>query len=350
MSPLPEPVDLDRPADLPAALEVFFAPHQGADGFSNPWGAASVRGVGEVLRWQLQSNPFKAAKRRRPSLPVARDPADAFHTLDEGARIQWLGHATVLVEVDGVVALIDPIFGRAGVVPRAVPAPLSVDALPHVDAVLLSHGHRDHMDAPSLRALARRFGEALLFVTPLGLGRSLPREARRVVELDWWQRVEVRGVSLNLVPAQHWHQRGPLDRNRALWGGWVIRGSRSVYHSGDTGWFGGFEAIGRVFPGIDVASLPLGAYEPRWFMGEQHMSPEDSARAFHALGARHFMAMHWGTYDLTDEPLDHGPWVLLPEVLAAQEIALERVHVMAHGGALGFVRDAIEPVERAGPA
>ena len=331
---LPEPsaVPLDA---LSPELRVVAEPRRLPDGtWANPWADHPPRGLAQVLRWKAGKNAFAEARRRRPTLPVHADPVGAWNALPPGARVQWLGHASVLVQIDGLTALIDPIFGKAGpVVPRLVPAPRRVDALPRVDVVLISHGHYDHLDAASCAALKAHFDP--LFCVPSGLSGCLPRGAR-VVELSWWRAVRQQGVDLCFVPAQHWHRRGLNDMNRALWGGWVIRGSRSLYHSGDTGFFLGFAAIGAVFPGIDVAVLPLGAYEPRWFMSEQHMAPEASADAWAALGARAMLGMHWGTFDLTDEPLDHGPRELLPPALAERGLNPAHAFVLAHGGALSF--------------
>ncbi|MCB9744184.1 MAG: MBL fold metallo-hydrolase [Alphaproteobacteria bacterium] len=339
---LPEVLTLTPPEDLPEQDRVWFDPHQDARGrFFNPWGVNNERGFFDVVKWKLGGkSPFSDAG--PPTIPVAARPQHVLSSLGEGGRVMWLGHASLFVEIDGVAALIDPIFGWAGPAARLTPAPLGVDELPHVDMVLISHGHRDHLDAASLKALAKRFGPELLWVVPLGLGRSLPAGARRVVELDWWQQVDVRGVAVTLVPAQHWHQRTPLDRNQALWGGWVLRGSRSLYHSGDTGYFSGFSAIGHVFPELDLAVLPLGAYEPRWFMKEQHMSPESSVQAFVDLGARRFLGMHWGTFNLTDEPADHGAYTLLPRILEERELPQERFVVLKHGGGVGLDGEVVE--------
>lgn len=335
MNTAPEILPVELPP-LPEEERVFTAPSGDGQRFTNPWGARNEKGFGDVLRWKLGTrNPFAADKRRPPPVERSADPLGAWGSLAEGARVMWLGHASVLVEIDGVTALIDPLFGRAALVPRAVPAPLMVDRLPRIDAVLLSHGHYDHFDTASLRAVARRFPEAT-FAVPLGQEKSLPAECRPALRLDWWQRFALRGVDFCFVPAQHWHRRTAFDQDRALWGGWVIRGSRSLYHSGDTGYFGGFRTIGRVFGGLDVAVLPLGAYEPRWFMSMQHMSPEHSVQAFEELGARSFFAMHWGTFDLTDEPLDHGARSLLPEILDRRGLDRSRFNVVAHGETLAF--------------
>ncbi len=333
----PPPVQPVAVGPIPVREQVFLAPHRGSDGrFFNPWQEVPRRGLRDVVRWKLRSNPYAAERRDPPHLPVQPD-APLRWDATPPPRLAWLGHASILVEIDGVVALVDPVFGPvARVLRRAVPPPFAVGDLPPIDVVVVTHGHYDHLDRPSLAALARRFDP--LFVVPLELGRFIPSD--RVVELDWWQAVLVGPVRVALVPAQHWHRRTGLDQDRALWAGVVIEGSVSVYHSGDTGFFEGFRTIGRAFPGLDVAVLPLGAYEPRWFMAPQHMAPEESVAAFRLLGARRMVGMHWGTFDLTDEPLDHGPRVMLPRAIEAHRVDPSRCLVLPHGGVLPLGRSA----------
>ena len=339
--PLSKVLPTSIPEQIPADLQACFKSNRIGDSFHNPWRPPLNLGLPDLLRWKLGGNSIAKTinnGRRRPYRPpTLADPAGSFQSLQGHARVMWLGHASLLVQIDGITLLIDPVFGRAGgFVPRKAPDPLSVKELPHIDAVLLSHGHYDHLDAGSLSKLSKRFGPDLLFITPLGLSYNLPGICRRRVELDWWNYVDFRGVQLHMVPAQHWHRRTPFDMNKKLWGGWVIQGTRTIYHSGDTGFFRGFAAIAHVFDTIDLAVLPLGAYEPRWFMGEQHMAPEDSVQAFIDLGARNFMAMHWGTFDLTDEPLDHGARDLLPAIIDERGQDPTRFHVLSHGGSIGW--------------
>lgn len=328
--PTPQPVPYaDPPEDL---ARWFVDPALPGGGFANPWGVNVEPAFSRFLRWQTEANPWRRRKRSGPTPPrLESDPLGALLSVGDAPRCTWLGHASVLITVDDVTFLVDPVFGRVFPgIPRKAPAPLTPDDLPHVDVVAITHGHYDHLDAASVKAVAKRFPEAL-FVTPLGLSRSLPKAARRRVELSWWQQVVVSGVRVALVPAQHWHRRGPADTNRALWGGYVVAGSRAVYHSGDTGSFGGFSAIGHAFPALDLAVLPIGAWEPRWFMGDQHMDPDGSVEAFLATGARRFLSMHWNTFDLTDEPLDEGPDELARAVERADLPFDDRWIVPQHG-------------------
>jgi L-ascorbate metabolism protein UlaG (beta-lactamase superfamily) len=199
--------------------------------------------------------------------------------------------------------LVDPVFSsHAGVYfPRFGEPGIAPSDLPPISAVMVTHNHYDHLDSTAIR----RLPPETAVVVPAGMGRwCRRRNRRRVVELEWWQSTSVDGLQITLVPACHWSRRWIFDTNRALWGGFVVGdGSTSIYHSGDTGWFDGFREIGRRFPTLSAALLPIGGYEPAWFMQHYHLSPEQAGRAFLEVDARLFVPMHWGTFKLTDEPL-----------------------------------------------
>ena len=290
----------------------------------------------EVYKWAVTD---KLAGRRRKSPPTAEVPAvvpdhAALQTppgSDQGARLVWLGHASWLVQLAGVSLLIDPVLGESivGFTKRNGHAPLAAAKLPRIDAQLVSHNHYDHLDLPSLRAVGAPvvagLGNAPTF------GRDLP-----VTELGWWDAIQIGAVRVTYVPSQHWSRRSLNDANRALWGGFVIEGGGvTIYHSGDTAYFDGFTEIGRRFPRIDAALLPIGAYDPRWFMAKQHMNPQDALQAFQDLRAHMMVAMHWGTFKLTDEPLDEPP-VLVRQGATARGLPAEAVRVAAVGETIGI--------------
>jgi L-ascorbate metabolism protein UlaG (beta-lactamase superfamily) len=212
---------------------------------------------------------------------------------------------------------------------------VAVDELPPVDVVCVTHDHMDHMDLPSLRAL----GDRPLYVVPLGNAPRLLRlGARSVIELDWWQTHAVGDLEITLVPARHWSMRAPWTRNESLWGGYVIRSvDGTLYHAGDTGGGDHFAEIGARVGPIDWAMLPIGAYAPRWFMEPQHCDPDDAGRGYLALGATNFLAMHWGTFRLTDEPIGEPPQ-LAREFWSRHALPIDRLWLLDVGEARPLIR------------
>jgi L-ascorbate metabolism protein UlaG (beta-lactamase superfamily) len=332
-----EPKDRPIPEAVRAQFAAYFEPARFDGGYHNPWPHPALPSLTDVLRWKTERNRSRETGYRARALQLPAAALADFEALTGAAtRLFWIGHASFLVELDGARFVIDPIFGRAGgFVPRVTPAAARPSELGGLAAVLVTHGHHDHCDPAGLRQLAEANGGKLPFVVPRGLRASLPETCRPVIELDWWQYVEIGGVRVHLVPSQHWHRRGLFDQNKSLWGGYVLEGTHRLYHSGDTGYFAGFSAIGQVFGGIDVACLPLGAYEPRWFMAAQHMSPEQSLDAQLDLTATHLVGMHWGAYDLSDEPIDAGP-KLVRALAAERGLDAGRLHVIAPGGSVAL--------------
>lgn len=279
--------------------------------FENPPDWPRFPTVREFLRW-IATRP-----RSFPDFAPRVVENDGQRLREERKRpsVTWIGHATLLVQGGGVSVLTDPIFSQriSGIYSRFAAPGVALAKLPPIDAVVISHNHRDHLDEASVKAL----GPRVHFVVPLGLAAWFRQRGLTVVtELDWWQTTEITTAAghkaqITLVPAQHWSRRGLTDDRATLWGGYVLAlGGVRVYFAGDTGYPAAFKEIGRRFANLDYALLPIGAYEPRWFMCPQHISPEDAARAFHDLGARHLIPMHYATFRLSDEPMDEPPRLL----------------------------------------
>jgi N-acyl-phosphatidylethanolamine-hydrolysing phospholipase D len=255
--------------------------------------------------------------RTRPGAPesMANDGAflreNALHSIP---TVTWIGHATLLVQMDHVTFLTDPTWSDtaspvsfAG--PRRFVEPgVAIADLPPIDFVIVSHNHYDHLDLGTLAELARRNPEMRFFV-PLGnRDLLLGEDIARVEELDWGDAVEHEGVTIHCLPAQHWSKRGIGDDQKALWSSWAVTGpERRFYFAGDTGYFEGFARIGAALGPFDLAAVPIGSYEPSKMMRESHLNPEEAVRAAGDLRARRAMAMHFGTFDLSDEPLDEPP-------------------------------------------
>jgi L-ascorbate metabolism protein UlaG (beta-lactamase superfamily) len=296
--------------------------------FVNPTGVTG-QPFSAVPRMLLEPRTPWPARVDQPSRPPPR--------LDGAAAVvTFIGHATFLIQTAAGTILTDPIYSqRAG--PRNVFGPRRVrqpavlfDELPPISAVLLSHNHYDHCDLRTLRMLAKRFDP--IVVTPLG-NSTLVRSAgvRRVEELDWWQEANASALLITLTPAQHFSARSPLDRNRALWGGFMLalRGAR-IFFAGDTAYAPFFRDIRQRLGPIDLALLPIGAYEPRWFMQAVHMNPAEAVQAHLDLEASESVGMHFGTFQMTTEGIDE-PLRALEDALRARNIPQSRFRTLDFG-------------------
>jgi L-ascorbate metabolism protein UlaG (beta-lactamase superfamily) len=287
-----------------------------------------------VLKWSLTRRP--PAWPRWVDSPPGPPPPKA--VAGKGLRATVVNHATVLLQGGGRNVLVDPHWSlRTSPVqwagPKRVCAPgLRFEDLPPLHAVLVTHDHYDHLDRPTLARLGAAHPQARL-VTGLGVTRAIPALWRgRITELDWWQSAEAApGLKVTFTPARHFSARGPFDRWRSRWGGFVVHfPGGAAFHAGDSGYGAHFAQIRRRLGAPRLALLPIGAYLPRWFMRHHHMDPADAVRAFQALGARFGLGMHYGTFQLADEAYE-APLKDLAAALQAARIPAARFRTLPFG-------------------
>lgn len=304
--------------------------HFDGEAFFNP-GGIPPRGFGDLLRWQFGGK--RADWPGSVGITQAK-PAPRVNDL----RVTMVGHASILIQAGGKNILIDPVwsqrvspFSFAG--PARVTAPgIAFDDLPPIDVVLLSHNHYDHLDIATLRRLHARF--AMPVLTPLG-NDTILRDAVDGIDVtagDWDEVLEGGGVTVRLLQCHHWSARGTRDRSHALWCSFAIETAAGrIFASGDTGYDAGrpYDVAAAHGP-YRLAIIPIGAYAPRWFMKGQHQNPEEAVAGFQTLRARHALAMHWGTFQLTDEAREEPP-EKLRLALAAADISPDRFRAVAPG-------------------
>ena len=299
-------------------------------------GHPAERGLLDVLRWQLTSRVTRWPKAVAVT-PGVPPPSPT----DEGITATWINHSTFLLQTARGNVLADPVFSErcspvAWAGPRRVHAPgVSFESLPRIHAVLLSHDHYDHCDFPSLQRLAREHQPQ--FIAPLGHHDLLKAAgATRITELDWWKTCEPwPGCSVTLTPAQHWSRRSVGTTNHRLWGGFALKaGGRFAWFAGDSGYNQTlFREIHMRCGAPDLAMIPIGAYEPRWFMKTAHMNPAEAVSTHRDVGARRSVAMHWGTFQLTDEGREE-PVRALTEAREVAGIGAEEFKVLQPGESL----------------
>lgn len=271
------------------------------------------------LHTLLTGATWLVAERRVAALPSAPPDLPRLHAARD-ATVTWIGHSTVLLQLDGVTVVTDPNwndrsgpFGGLIGVGRYTPPGIRFEDLPRVDVVLVSHDHYDHLDEPTVRRLAREHDP--LFVVPVGLKAWLAGQGiSRAIELNWGETTTVRGVAIVCTPAQHGSGRGLHDQGERLWASWAVLGSKRFYFAGDTGYYDHFRQIGAALGPFDLAALPIGSYTPRITARPVHISPEEAVQAWQDLRARRMLGIHWGTFALAREPHDEPPRRLAAEV------------------------------------
>ncbi|WP_246052111.1 MBL fold metallo-hydrolase [Leptospira idonii] len=297
-------------------------PHHTKSGYKNLNPDFKDHGFTDLLKWV--SGRFRNEHSIDPedypgAFPVLDNSGEELRKNQTKLSVTWVGHATALIQIDGVNILTDPIWSeRCSPVSfagpkRYTPPGIKMENLPKIHLVLISHNHYDHMDLSSLQELEKRFQPKFL----VGLGNKeflLNEGLKDVEEMDWWDETKISGIQIAFTPTQHFSGRGLTDKFQTLWGSFVVSGKKEkVYFAGDTAYYTHFREIGAKFKDIDVAILPVGAFEPRWFMSSVHVDPAQSVQSFADLNAKYMIPIHYGTFVLSDEKLDS----VIPETKSA---------------------------------
>lgn len=322
------------PESCPASEQAHHTP----EGFRNLYEHSSPEFL-DFLKWRWRRLYKNIPPPEAYDLPVARNDPAFLKANQDKTTLTWIGHATVLLQLHGKNILTDPHFSeRASPVQwagpkRVVPPGLSMAALPRIDMVVISHDHYDSLDKPSIMALYNRTGgDRTVFFVPLGLKAWFEDLGiKRVHEMDWWEKQPYQDLEVIAVPARHWSKRRPFERNKTLWGGWIIRSPEfSFFFCGDTGYSRVFKEIGDRFGPMDLSAIPIGAYAPRPFMQSHHVTPEEAVQIHLDVRSKKSVAIHWGTFILTDEPLDEPP-KRLQRALAKKGLSRNAFWVLQHG-------------------
>lgn len=313
-------------------------PHHTEDGYRNP-NLSERRGFLDFLKWRWGRLWKEIPGPEDYDFPLANNDLAFLRGNRQDITATWIGHATLLLQLKGKNILTDPQFSqRASPVswagPKRVVQPgLALEDLPPIDMVLISHNHYDSLDKQTLLKLRNREGgEETTFFVPLGLkGWFGDLGISRVFEMDWWDQRQEENLKVIAVPTQHWSSRSFFSRNKTLWAGWVVSAANfRFFFVGDSGYAPLFKEIGRKLGPFDLAAIPIGAYEPRWFMKRYHMNPEEAVQVHVDVGARRSVAIHWGTFMLTDEPLDEPP-KRLGKAREEKGLTREEFFVLKHG-------------------
>ncbi len=291
----------------------------------------------DLLRWRLSGNPQKEEKQNDTARLQVLDPTDFLNSNKDG--ILWLGHASIYIRLKGKTILIDPVFGEPSFIRKLVEVPNPVAKLKQLDYVLITHDHRDHCDETTLRQIARRFPKATFLggLEMQNLFNEWKTDSNEVKNAGWYQPFDLpdEDLKITFVPVRHWSRHGLFDTNERLWGGFVIQSQdTAIYHGGDSGYGSHYRELAEVFGEIDYFIIGIGAFEPRWFMKANHNNPSDAFQAFVDAKAKFLVPMHYGTFDLSDEPPGE-PLRLLKES-AAQRNLSEKIKALSIGESLEF--------------
>ena len=285
----------------------------------------------DVLRWQFEKSPFRSDKKAEVWSPdIYRD-----YSWIEGTDdvIVWLGHSTFYIRINGIQLLTDPVLYDIPFVKRRSELPVNVHRLVNLNYILISHDHRDHLDEKSLKILSKQNPDAQ-YLTGLDMKELIHRftMSDKIEEAGWYQQYSMSNeqVSVTFVPSRHWSKRGLYDTNRCLWGGFVIEASgKRILFGGDSGYDDHYRQLAIIYGHFNYAILGIGAYEPAWFMRANHQSPQDALKGFKELSADYFIPMHYGTFDLSDEPLSQP----VKDLLAAAKVdsLADRLNILSIG-------------------
>ncbi len=312
--------------------------HHTPEGFRNLYAGSHPGGF-----WKWKRDQWREGLPKKPEsgykFPLVKPDSKFLNANRSENSVTWIGHATLLLQMKGVNILTDPHFSeRASPVDfagpkRVVPAAMTIDELPPIDVIVISHNHYDHLDAASVIKLNKRSDGKTIFLVPLGLKKWFnARKIENVVEMDWWDERSELGVKFAFTPMQHWSKRSLWDTNQALWGGWFLQAENFKFiFIGDSGYSKDFADIYKRYGAMDFAAVPVGHYEPRWFMKMQHANPPEALQMVQDLHATQAIGVHWGTFDdLTDESL-YDPPKMLAAALAEANLPAERLALMRHG-------------------
>ena len=270
--------------------------------YKNTDGEAIDKSVKDLIRWQRNQ--------KKPILSYI-DLSEEWRNIDlenEDNYLIWIGHSTFLIKKDGLTVLTDPVFSKRASPfkrlgpKRLIPPSLSINDLPPIDIITISHNHYDHLDIRSLKTISKKYSQASFLIPKGDINIFNQKNIKNVYEFEWWQDIDFKDHTFTFTPVKHWSARGLFDRNESLWGGWFISSADySIYHAGDTGYSEDFKETQKRLGSPKYALIPIGAYDPEWFMSESHVNPEDAIKIMEDLGAEYSYGMHWGTFTLTSE-------------------------------------------------